>query len=38
MISEETVTYYKLASINFIWAETAAELWDCVRGIQYTAS
>ncbi len=30
--SSETLTYYKLGSVNFLWAETTSELWDCVRG------
>jgi hypothetical protein len=32
LYSSETLTYYKLASVNFLWAETTSELWDCVRG------
>ncbi len=30
--SSETLTYYKMASVKFLWAETTSELWDCVRG------
>jgi hypothetical protein len=29
------MTYFKLAPIKFIWAETASELWDCVRGKKF---